>query len=250
MTSIQIELRRIMEQITTISDEPYVKATIGKPSIPIFFVYLLFSMMKANQIPLKRIESYCIAVSLLQMGLSSHEQVTTESLLSSQQMRSRQLVVLSGDYYTSLFYQGLAEVQEMEGIHLLAKVVGSIHETKMLHYAHEQSHTHFGVTELKRIQVMESGLLTALVDFFYVGKPSSAIWKRICANLLLIDRLSQHPEWMARFDAESFIWIEDRWVELRQMVSELQMTEVKEQLLQWLEQQQGRIDALVFSTHR
>jgi hypothetical protein len=230
MTSVQSELRSIVAQIMTIAEESYIKATIGKPSIPIFFVYLLFFMMKANRIPPQRRESYCVATSLLQMGLATHEQVTIESQLPLQQMRRRQLVVLSGDYYTSLFYQGLAAAGEIEGIHLLSKVIRSINEVKMTHYTEGKSHIQLDVAALKRIQYIESGLLTALTDFFQVGTSSSVIWKGIGANLLLLDWLRQQAEWAAGLQAESLIWVEERWLELRQAIAELPWSEVKEEL--------------------
>jgi heptaprenyl diphosphate synthase len=240
MTSVQSELRRIVEKIAMMAEESYIKKTIGKPSLPLFFVYLLFFMMKAKQILPQRIESYCIATSLLQMGLSTHEQITIAPQLPPEQMQKRQLVVLSGDYYTSLFYQGLAEVGEIEGIHLLSQVIRSINEMKMTHYTEGKSHMQLDVAALKRIQYIESGLLTALTDFFYVGTSSSVIWKEMGANLLLLDWLRRHAEWAAGLHDESLIWVEKCGWELRQAIAEFPWSEGKEQL-------QTMVDGFVFA---
>ena len=69
------------------------------------------------------------------MGLDLHERVSVEPERAEQGMRSRQLFVLAGDYFSSLFYRFLAERGEIRTISRLSEAVCEVNEAKMELYA-------------------------------------------------------------------------------------------------------------------
>lgn len=236
MTSIHTDVHGIIDQIENLTDEPFVKKMIGKPPVPVFFVQLLHLMMKAKGVPRQRAQVFCVATTLLQMALNTHECVTNESVVHPDAVRRRQLYVLAGDYCSSLFYQLLAKHEEMEGIHCLAKATCSINETKMTHHL-APSASCLDAAALKRLGHISSGLLTALADFFHVGQDSENIWKRILPGFQLLDTLRYHSSFPHQLDPSGLNLIQVIVQELVTLVNLIDEPDIKMFMQQKLDEQ-------------
>lgn len=107
------------------------------PEFPDARVHLLYIFLKDSG---KNIagheELYALVTSLIQLGLDTHERVdVTEGNQGEAMMRSRQLKVLAGDYFSSRFYQLLAHKGEIAVISLLSKAVSDVNVMKMRLYS-------------------------------------------------------------------------------------------------------------------
>jgi len=193
MSSIHSEtFVSILQSIEKAAEQPYVTRMIGKPKIPIFFVAVFHLMCQSLRVPEQRAHLYGVATTLLQMGLNAHESVDVIRPDSAAEVRKQQLLVLSGDYLSSLFYQRLARYGEMEGIRRLAEATCVINEQKMaLYMEHAQEDRYQKREPWELIKQIESGLLTALADFFHVGDDLdlNRQWKKLLPELLLHHRL-------------------------------------------------------------
>lgn len=80
-------------------------------------------------------ELYPLVTSLVQMGLDTHDMIDASGTLGMREMRSRQLKVLAGDYFSSRFYQLLSHAGQVETISSLSRAVCQVNEDKMVLYA-------------------------------------------------------------------------------------------------------------------
>jgi heptaprenyl diphosphate synthase len=187
MTSIHKEINRSCQQIRELAQEPYLDKIIGKPQVPVFFVQLLHFLLESYGLPRERVHVFTVATTLLKMGLDLHDRVTEEKEVTVKKMRERQLFVLAGDYYSSLFYRFLAANHELEGIDCLAQATSRINEVKMQRHFDEGKEN-----DLKYRHLIESKLLTALADFFHVVGDLNQLWRQLLSSLTLLHLLKNH----------------------------------------------------------
>ncbi|MFD1138673.1 heptaprenyl diphosphate synthase component 1 [Paenibacillus urinalis] len=77
-------------------------------------------------------ELYSLVTALVQMGLDTHEMIDVhEEDLKEQEMRSRQLKVLGGDYFSARFYQLLAAAGQISIVASLSEGICIVNERKM-----------------------------------------------------------------------------------------------------------------------
>lgn len=92
-----------------------------------------------NTIAEEHYELYSLAIALMQMGLDTHDMVTGHDQATSKQaMRSNQLKVLAGDYFSSRFYQLLANKGYIEFIQRISRAICDLNRLKMDFYLNLQ----------------------------------------------------------------------------------------------------------------
>lgn len=237
MTSIHTQLDEIIDHIDKLAHQSYVEQTLGKPPVPVFFVRILYLLMRSYGVSDERTRAFCVAATLLKMGLDTHEKVSLEQALTDEEKRRRQLYVLAGDYFSSLFYVTLSKHREIAGIQCLAKATAFINEIKMTHHREQmKAGRNLDVNALKRMQLISGGLLTALADFFHVGSKSENVWHKIIPGLVLFDLLKEHSDSLHP-DGDLDEWVERTWNELKHAIPEIEQAEVREELTEILNQQ-------------
>lgn len=191
--SIQGEMDRVIAEIAGCARDPFVERHIGRPKTSAFFVKVLYLLLKSFSLPSKRIRIHCVATALLKMGLDLHERVSIGPERAEHGMRSRQLYVLAGDYFSSLFYRFLAENGEVRTISRLSEAVCELNEAKMELYVlgnrQVSPPTYLGL--IRRIQ---GGLLAALSDLFHRGKTWDNPWRDLGPDLALLEWLASTDE--------------------------------------------------------
>ncbi|WP_438432347.1 heptaprenyl diphosphate synthase component 1 [Gorillibacterium sp. sgz500922] len=105
------------------------------PDFPEFRIRLLFAFLEtAGPAPTKS-ELYSLVTAIVQMGLDTHDEVPVRNDDKSKpEARSRQLKVLAGDYFSSRYYNLLAEAGEVAAVRLLAASVCEINRLKVSLY--------------------------------------------------------------------------------------------------------------------
>ena len=193
--SIHGEMDRVIGEIAARTRDPFVERHIGRPKTSAFFVKMLYLLLKSFSLPSERIRLHCVATTLLQMGLDLHERVSVGPERAEQGMRSRQLFVLAGDYFSSLFYRFLAERGEIRTISRLSEAVCEVNEAKMELYAVAGSRQVSPPTYLSLIRRIRGSLPSALSDLFHAGKSSDNPWRDLAPDLAAL-------EWLADADIE------------------------------------------------
>ncbi|MBB5172897.1 heptaprenyl diphosphate synthase component 1 [Texcoconibacillus texcoconensis] len=144
-------------------------------------VFLLF-MLKEQSISPKQRHSYILTSILVQAALDTHEKITTDQMDQDDLRKARQLTVLAGDYYSSLYYLILAKQGEVSFIRVLAKAIQDINEAKMNVY-HKKEILDWSEL-LLNVNTIDTAIVRNVKHFFHVKEPTLA-----CDHFFLFKRL-------------------------------------------------------------
>lgn len=96
---------------------------------------LLFAFLANPSVPNPHSELYALVTSLVQLGMDIHDRIDNDSgPRTEREMRSRQLKVLAGDYYSSRFFHLLAQAGQVQMIRMLSEGVCEVNRLKMDFY--------------------------------------------------------------------------------------------------------------------
>lgn len=107
------------------------------PGFPDARVHLLYIFLQnSGRNVSDQEELYALVTSLVQLALDTHESIeATAGNRGESQMRSQQLKVLAGDYFSGRFYQLLAQKGSISVISLLSRAVSDVNVMKMNLYS-------------------------------------------------------------------------------------------------------------------
>lgn len=123
--------RRIQEEL----NHPFLREQLEPPVIEDDKLYLLLCMLRAQKLTKEQIEVYATTVALIQIALDTHDRVAND--ITYKENQKMQLTVLAGDYFSSLYYQTLARVENIDFIKQLARAIQLVNENKMIVYNRE-----------------------------------------------------------------------------------------------------------------
>jgi heptaprenyl diphosphate synthase len=153
-------------------------------------------------------ELYTLVVSLVQLGMDTHDLIDThQEQRSEPEMRSRQLKVLAGDYFSATFYQLLSQAGEIEMISKISSAVSEVNRLKVNLYVR--------MRQLKMTSEEYLGLAVQLKSTLFqiftevLEGELSRVWPGILDGIsrceVLVDELmrSENP---AKFDKSWSYW--------------------------------------------
>lgn len=106
------------------------------PDFPVPRVRLLYTFLNNRQeSSAQSAEIGSLAAFLVQLGLDTHDTIDVEdSHKEEKSMRSRQLKVLAGDYFSSLFYQLLAHSGQIRLVNSMSAAICEVNRLKVRLY--------------------------------------------------------------------------------------------------------------------
>ncbi|MFD2192943.1 heptaprenyl diphosphate synthase component 1 [Oceanobacillus bengalensis] len=136
MNTSNIELQTIKKIIEENLRHKYIEKFIGNPIINDEKLLVLSLLINRSSLSAQVKERYILACVLVQVALDTHQEVPLHfhSEITKDEKVSNQLRVLAGDYYSSLYYLLLAEIEDLEMIQLLSTAIKEINESKMKLY--------------------------------------------------------------------------------------------------------------------
>lgn len=156
------------------------------PEFPEGRISLLYTVLSHQPNAVSHKDLLSIVTSLVQMGLDTHDTVeitTNPSKSGMRAMRSQQLKVLAGDYFSSRFYHLLSQAGQIETVRHLSEAICNINRIKMGFYGkmkqmklNAEEYLHYGA-ELK------SGLFLSFTGFM------SGLYERLWPEL--VERFSR-----------------------------------------------------------
>ncbi|MBW3113323.1 MULTISPECIES: heptaprenyl diphosphate synthase component 1 [Bacillaceae] len=173
----------------------YLKEYIDQPYIDRDRIYfLLLPFVSEGRAISKEVVQWISTAMLLQIALDTHEKVT---ISERDPLKERQLTVLAGVYFSSLYYKILAETDDVELISNLAKAIKEINESKISIYKDE----HKNLDELlKKLKTRESAIISNFFRFFEDDQ-----WIEIAEDALLYKKLVQEKVSLRHSENTSFI---------------------------------------------
>ncbi|MBO0999142.1 heptaprenyl diphosphate synthase component 1 [Bacillus sp. SD075] len=184
MLNITDDIRQLKRLIETKAQHPYLLKYIQKPSLDEDKLILLWGLFNDLDVTSEKRNQYIISTMLVQVALDTHEIVSNsgEGIELPEVLKNRQLQVLAGDYYSGLYYQGLASVGNVDMIRILSSAIKKINDNKIILY--QQGSIHDVPTLLMTIKAIEASLIHKLADYY-----KEPAWIEISEELLLLKRL-------------------------------------------------------------
>ncbi|MCA1058326.1 heptaprenyl diphosphate synthase component 1 [Rossellomorea aquimaris] len=173
----------------------YLKEYIDQPYIDRDRIYfLLLPFVSEGRAVSKEVVQWISTAMLLQIALDTHEKVT---ISERDPLKERQLTVLAGVYFSSLYYKILAETDDVELISRLAKAIKEINESKISIYKEEHENLD---ALMKRMKTRESAIVSNFYHFFEDTK-----WIEIVEEILLCKKLVQEKICFEHLQNTSFL---------------------------------------------
>ncbi|PTM58678.1 heptaprenyl diphosphate synthase component 1 [Desmospora activa] len=191
MTVTENRINLIIADIERQASHTFVDQNIQRPGVPAFFVTVLYHALRSRPLSLERVHLYCVTTTLLQMALDTHERISADENGS---LYSRQLTVLAGDYFSSLFYQTLSQAGEIEGITCLSEAVCKVNEAKMELYYLRKVESPSGPMVVDLMRRIHGGLIAAVSSFFCQDGNQLDPWPSLAGHLMALDRMNQAPD--------------------------------------------------------
>ncbi|GER66027.1 hypothetical protein BpJC4_04980 [Weizmannia acidilactici] len=172
-------IKKLIEQEVA---HDYLNQYIDAPYIDEDRILLLTTSLAGQPYSENEVKQFVATAMLIQIALDTHEKVTNVN----EKQRNRQLTVLAGDYFSSLYYKLLAGVRNVKLVGVLAEGIKSVNEYKVMLYRLDDSDAETFVGHLKKT---ESGIITKFMQFF-----NSQPLIRLSEELLLFNRLLREKE--------------------------------------------------------
>lgn len=176
-TPIVEDVRLIIEQIYKRIEQSYVESYVDVPRVAENRLALLYLFLLEQGMTKERATIFCTATGLIQLGLDMHEKVTNtyEQTLTAE--RVRQLTVLAGDYYSSRYYQLLAQAGEIKAVKVLSGAVQRVNEAKMSLYVAERDSKLSSDDEYWELRnTIDTGLYVAIVNEYAKREEVRRFW--------------------------------------------------------------------------
>lgn len=167
------------EHIVRKISHPYLKRYIQTPNMDEDKLLLIISMLDQHGLSSIEMEDFVVTTMLIQIALDTHELVSNNE--EDTILKSRQLTVLAGIFYSSLYYKILAESNNIAMIRLLSEGIKEINEHKILFY---QVDTNAIESLMKSIMTIESALIKKLANYL-----DENVWNEVSTHYLFIKRL-------------------------------------------------------------
>jgi len=203
MSDIEIKLAQMKEIIERYVLHPYLRKNIVSPIIDEDKLLILISIVE--QLDLSPIEqdSYVIAIMLMSIALDTHDHVSN-TLDDENSMKTRQLTILAGDYYSGLYYKYLAKVGNIQMIKYLSEGVKTINVHKVTIYSKHQSSVN---DVMDSVETIEFALIRQLTDYYKLTN-----WNPCIAKFLLLKRLIKEKEQYKNSGSSVVLYAIDRSV--------------------------------------
>ncbi|HEX7057622.1 MAG TPA: heptaprenyl diphosphate synthase component 1 [Bacilli bacterium] len=127
---------RIAEMARKYTEYDMIQAFTKLPDYPDAKTRLLMLFLNGGKAASHMNEIFALVASLVQMGLDTHELIANreEAMAKHEPFRSIQLKVLAGDYFSSRFYQLLAQAGRIDLIGQISTAICEVNQLKMRFY--------------------------------------------------------------------------------------------------------------------
>jgi heptaprenyl diphosphate synthase len=182
------ELNEVFESFYRSVKHPYLKKFIEDPVIDKDQATILFLLLKENEFSKDYTHACILTALLVQAALDTHETVNINGLGpgSNNLKTKRQLTVLAGDYYSSLYYYVLSRLEDVSLIRVMAKSIQEINESKMNIYKQERKRIQPTIIDLKTIY---ASLLRNISQMLDLTDSTEIIEEFFLLKILLKERL-------------------------------------------------------------
>ncbi|CAM4287074.1 MAG: heptaprenyl diphosphate synthase component 1 [Paenibacillus macerans] len=239
-----------------------ISAHTALPDFPVPRVRLLYAFLNDRQSRAADAAETCaLAAFLVQLGMDTHDLIDVEerSGRETTAMRSRQLKVLAGDYFSGVFYDLLAQAGEIGMVSSMSAAICEVNRLKVELYSKLKRRLLSAEEYLKECVHVKMGLFLSFSHL--LDKPAQNLWRLLLAELsrceVMLDEMKSSGELPQNRQGYAFLRIlETGTAEDLESIAERKVGErdwslllvkynVKEQLMSMLRQSVDRVQALL-----
>ncbi|MNO24566.1 Heptaprenyl diphosphate synthase component 1 [compost metagenome] len=231
------------------------------PEFPAPRVGLLYTFLNGREDVSARSAEICsLAAFLVQLGMDTHDRIdTAKGRKDEMSMRSRQLKVLAGDYFSSVFYELLAKIDEIDTVSAMSTAICEVNRLKVRLYTKLQQIIPSAEDYIKDSVQVKMGLFLSFSQF--MDKSVRNLWKLLLTELsrceVMLDEMKYSGESPLQRKGYAYLRImesgtsEDKSILSQSSIDEpnwhalLAKYNVKEQLTAMLNQSVERVHTLV-----
>lgn len=188
--AFNLETGELKDKIQNKITYAFLDQHITKSKIDTHKLVLLKYIMEKTSLSKTKQEKYIIATMIVQIALDLHELIPNFTHQDEDHFEklSKQLSVLGGDYYSSMYYVFLSELEDIEFTKILATAIKEVNEFKMNFYFQESKNIEEYIKLGKKIQ---SHIIISVAKF--IGIENKKIISLI-ENILLLDLLTKEKK--------------------------------------------------------
>ncbi len=184
-SSFCVEMEEITSEINALSNEMYIEGYIDIPDTSVVPLQLLNLYLYHASVPKYLRKKYCVTSGLIQLGLDMHDLVNNQKEINEFKIKKRQMLVLAGDYFSSICYLLMAKEGLIKEVGKLALGISDITTSKMKLYDLNNEKSFSSEDEIfELIRTRESSLY---IQYLSELKSEELIvsWKYIIENMIL-----------------------------------------------------------------
>ncbi|WP_053216005.1 heptaprenyl diphosphate synthase component 1 [Guptibacillus hwajinpoensis] len=163
----------------------YLLQFIDFPIIDEERLYVFYGMLEQTKLERKRKEDTLLSIMLVQIALDTHDLISLDDVTNENDRKNRQLTVLAGDYFSSMYYQILSKWNDNEMIRTLSEAIQEINEAKMSFYQTDHRTVEPIFDNLKEI---ESILVRKVAEHYGLDNWKTFGMQYFYMNRLLLER--------------------------------------------------------------
>jgi heptaprenyl diphosphate synthase len=202
--------------------------------------HMVFLMLRQASVSTQAAINYVVTISLVEIGMDLHDQVSLNETTDGETLRLRQLKVLAGDFFSSQYYRLLAHAEESDLIGVLSEAICKVNLYKLTEGIHRDDHT-LSVDLLKQLTIeRRAALFDALVARY--AKEEQGLWNTLYRSMLWL-------EWL-QDELETLDWKEDALDGLsNRFLLEKSLLDEKMYLLQGGQETKLKRKAMIYKYH-
>jgi hypothetical protein len=161
------QIQRLKQHTLSLMQHRYVDDFLQLPAFNEAKVFITYCLLRELEME-EAVEAEIFgSIQLIQSALDRHEEILDQEIISNK--KKRQLVVLSGDHFSSLYYLLLSRCENLQLVSYLSQAVQQINEQKIsLH--DQQMNTQNSIEYMLSIGKIESLLYTKAAESFSLQK--------------------------------------------------------------------------------
>lgn len=182
-----------------------IQAYAELPTFPHVRIELMFVFLNRSELTAEHSELLALVTSLVQVGLDTHDTIEWAARQpDDRNLRLRQLKVLAGDYFSSRFYNLLAQAGQMDSIRSLSQAVCNMNRLKMT-MVEEMKHRTMTAERYLRVSVSLKKMLFQSFNH-RMSREEVCTWEQLLDSVTKLEVMEREQQRVEQYESFEESW--------------------------------------------